>query len=150
MVHALNEVRRVLVKGGFLIDLRPVLDRWPVEISSLHSVQEVGRATDLREPMADDVAANAAMQESLQRGWVVRERQESFSFFYYWDTPNEMQQYINDEWDDVIKIEDELWNALRSSWTVANADARVRVRMKMLITRYRIPDRESRQKGEIP
>jgi hypothetical protein len=140
MVHALNEVRRVLAKDGLLIDRRPMLDRWPVEISSLHSVQEAGRATDLREPIADDQAANDAMQESLQRGWLVRERQETFSFFYYWDTPNEMQEYINDEWDDIIKIEDELWNVLRSSWTVANADARVRLRMKMLITRYQKPD----------
>jgi hypothetical protein len=140
MVHALNEVRRILTKDGFLIDLRPVLDRWPVEISSRYATQEVGRATDLREPVADDEAAHQVMAESLQRGWLVRERLEHFSFFYYWDTPNEMQQYINDEWDDVIKIEDELWNTLRSSWTVANADARVRMRMKMLITRYRKPE----------
>ena len=140
MVHALNEVRRVLIKGGLLIDLRPMLDRWPVEISSPSSVQVVGRATDLREPVSDDEAADATMQESLQRGWLIRERQETFSFFYYWDTPNEMRQYIDDEWNDVIKIEDGLWNALRSSWTVANADARVRLRMKMSIARYRKRD----------
>ena len=41
MVHALAEIRRVLVSDGVLIDLRPLADQWPVEVASLREVQEV-------------------------------------------------------------------------------------------------------------
>ncbi|HEY5268876.1 MAG TPA: hypothetical protein VII97_00945 [Anaerolineales bacterium] len=32
MVHALEEIQRVLAPGGTLLDLRPLADCWPVEI----------------------------------------------------------------------------------------------------------------------
>ena len=137
MVHALNEIRRVLVKSGSLIDLRPVLDRWPIEVTSNSGNHEVGRVTDLPEPVVDDGAADQAMAEAEQHGWFVRERQDVFPFFYYWDTPKEMREYIDKSWDDVIRIEDELWSHLGTSWATANADARVRIRLKMMITGLR-------------
>jgi hypothetical protein len=140
MVHALNEIRRVLVKSGSLIDLRPVLDRWPIEVTSKSGNHEAGRATDLPEPVADDEAAERAMAEAEQLGWFMRERQEVFPFFYYWDTPKEMREYIDETWNDVIHIEDELWRQLGTSWATANADARVRIRLKMMITGLRKQD----------
>jgi hypothetical protein len=48
-----------------------------------------------------------------------------------------MQEYVSDEWSDVIQIEDAVWRELGSVWARAGADARVRLRLKMLITRYR-------------
>ena len=137
MVHALNEIRRVLVTGGSLVDLRPLLDRWPLEVSSNGENREVGRATDLPSPLADDGAANQAMALAEQHGWFLRERQDVFPFFYYWDTPREMQGYIDETWNDVIQVEDDLWSSLRSSWSTANADARVRIRLKMMISSLR-------------
>jgi hypothetical protein len=68
MVHALNEIWRVLVPGGLLIDLRPVLDRWPIEVSSSGGNHEAGQVTDLPEPLADDEAANQAMTEATKLG----------------------------------------------------------------------------------
>jgi hypothetical protein len=133
MVHALNEIRRVLVNDGILIDLRPLLDRWPVEVTSKSGHHEAGRATDLPEALSDDRAADQALADVVQRGWFLHERGDEFPFFYYWDTPREMQEYIDDTWNDVIRIEDELWSHLRSLWATANADARVRIRLKMRI-----------------
>ena len=48
-----------------------------------------------------------------------------------------MQEYIEETWDDVIHIENEVWSSLRSLWATANADARVRMRMKMYIAAWR-------------
>jgi hypothetical protein len=137
MVHALNEIRRVLVAGGILIDLRPVLDKWPIEVASKGENREVGRATDLPEPLADDEAANQAMAETSQKGWLLREHEQVFPFFYYWDTPKEMQEYLDETWDDVIRIEEDLWHRLSSLWATADADALVRIRLKMSIATWR-------------
>src|SRR5512140_943892 len=124
MVHALNEARRAVKTDGLLVDLRPLLDRWPIELASARQQRQVGRATDLAEPLADDAAANAAMAESAASGHWMREQQEEFSLFYYWDTPAEMQEYILEDWYDVIHIEEPVWRDLKSAWASANADAR--------------------------
>jgi hypothetical protein len=137
MVHALHEISRVLAPGGLLIDLRPLLDRWPVEVSWAGGYQEAGRATDLAEPLADDAAANSAMTEFAASGGLRREREESFPLYYYWDTPKEMESYLAEQWSDVIAIEEAVWKNLRSVWAEASADARPRLQVKMFITRYR-------------
>jgi SAM-dependent methyltransferase len=136
MVHALNEIRRVLAPGGVLVDLRPMLDQWPLEVSWRDGYREAGRSTDLKEPRQDDAAANAAMSHAASTGHLRHERQEVFPLFHYWDTPKEMEEHIAEEWDDVIRVEEPVWAELRRSWASANAEARVRLRMKMSITRY--------------
>ena len=137
MVHALEEIHRVLDRSGKLIDLRPLLDRWPVEVASNSLISQAGRVTDLAGPLADDAAADQALAEAESRGWFLREREDVFPFYYYWDTPKEMQEYIDETWNDVIRIEAGLWKDLRSSWATANADVRVRLRLKMKITSLR-------------
>jgi len=137
MVHALDEIRRTLTPDGILIDLRPVEDNWLVEVASQDAVQVAGKLTDVPIGQADDAAAFRAMREVESLGWFVREREQEFSFFYYWDTPSEMKEFIDTEWEDFEKIEDSVLKAAQSVWASANADARVRVRVKMLITRWR-------------
>ena len=137
MVHALSEAQRVLRRGALLVDLRPLLDRWPIEVASPAGRREAGHATDLPEPLADDAAANAAMAEAGASGQWNRELQEAFPLIYYWDTPDEMREYVTEEWSDVIGVDEAVWRALRSAWATAEAQARVCLRMKMLITRYR-------------
>jgi hypothetical protein len=136
MVHALNEIQRVLALAGTLVDLRPLLDQWPIEVSWTGGYQEVGRATDLSEPLEDDAAANAALANETRTGGFDRELDEVFPLFYYWDTPKEMQSYIEENWSDVVSVDEAVWSRLRTAWASANADAHVRLRMKLLITRY--------------
>jgi len=99
MVHALDEIRRVLIPSGLLIDLRPVLERWPVEVAWENRYREVGRLTDLPEGLSDDEAANRAMDETARRNWFALEQGERFSLFYSWDTAKDMEQYLREEWD---------------------------------------------------
>ncbi len=142
MVHALEEVGRVLKSDGLLVDLRPLADRWPVEVVWQGGQVEVGRATDLDEPLSDDAAANSAVDGWVASGRLIRGRSEVFPIYYYWDTPKEMQEYIEEEWSDVIRVDETIWKGLRSTWATANPEARVRLRVKMLISSYRL-DRAS-------
>src|SRR5512143_1844565 len=107
MVHALSEIRRVLAPDGILIDLRPLADNWRVEVVSLREVKRTGHVLDLPEQTDSDVASNEAMQEVEQRGWFKREQDELFPFMYSWDTPSEMEEFINDDWKDFIALDDE-------------------------------------------
>ena len=136
MVHALDEIRRTLTPNGILIDLRPVEDNWLVEVASQEAVQVAGKLTDVPIGKADDEAAFRAMREVESRGWFVKEREQEFSFFYYWDTPSEMKEFMETEWEDFEKIEEDVYRAAQSLWSLANADAQVRVRVKMLITSW--------------
>ena len=137
MVHALSEIRRTLVPNGILIDLRPVLDRWSIEVASAREIRETGRMQDFEFGLADDRAANQSMTQAEQNGWFVREQEEFFSYVYSWDTPKEMEEWINEEWEDFIGLDEETQKSTRSAWAIGDADSRVRLRMKMLITRWR-------------
>jgi hypothetical protein len=137
MVHALEEIKRTLVPRGLLIDLRPLLGNWPVEVAWGNEYREVGRLIDLPEALADDEAANHAIDEVARRNWFKLEQGERFSLFYSWDTANDMEEFLSEEWDGFVQMEEEVSKAAKSAWAVANADARVRVRVEMMIDRWR-------------
>ncbi len=98
MVHALDEIRRVLAPGGILLDIRPLSDRWPIEVASGRSVKETGRMEDFPEPRSADQASNAAMSEAEARGWFMRVQEARFPFFYSWDRPSEMEEFVAEDW----------------------------------------------------
>jgi len=136
MVHALDEILRTLKPNGILIDLRPVSSNWSVEVSSSTGYQLAGSLNDMPAGLADDEAAFNAMREVESRRWYIKEKEEEFAFFYYWDTPSEMKEFMETEWEDFEKIDEDVFQRTKSLWAVANADARVRVRVKMLITKW--------------
>ena len=78
MVHALSEIRRTLKLNGILIDLRPVLDRWQIEVASIRESRETGRMQDFLVGLADDEAANQSVAYAAQNGWFTREQKDFF------------------------------------------------------------------------
>jgi SAM-dependent methyltransferase len=137
MVHALEEIRRVLVPDGILIDLRPLADNWRVEVVSLREIKRTGWVEDLPTQTNGDLAANEAMQVVEKRGWFKREQDELFPLFYSWDTPSEMEEFVDDDWQDFVGLTEDTKRATRSAWAVADADSRVRVRVEILIARWK-------------
>ena len=138
MVHALSEIWRVLVPDGILLDLRPLSGRLPIEIVSARAIREVGHLQDLEDCLRDDEAANHAMAQAEGQGWFIRQAEDSFPFVYSWDTPSEMEEWIETEWQDYTRLDDESKQAALSAWASADADARVQVKVKMLITRWKV------------
>jgi hypothetical protein len=138
MVHALNEIRRVLVPDGILIDIRPLMDRWRIEVISEREVRETGRVQDFPIGLADDEAANRAIAQASENGWFSRDGQDFFSYSYSWDTPGEMEEWIDTEWENFVLMEEETKRATRSAWALGDADARVRLWVKMLIAKWNV------------
>ena len=137
MVHALEEVRRVLKPDGILIDIRPLNGQWPIEVASTRESRETGHVDDLPEPLNADKASNKAMKEVEAHGWFNREQEEYFPFFYSWDTPSEREEFIADDWSDFIALNENTKMATRSAWAIADADSRVQVRVTILITKWK-------------
>ena len=137
MVHALSEIRRVLLPDGILIDLRPILDQWQIEVISTRELRETGRVRDFPIGLADDEAANRSVAQAEAQGWFIREQEEFFSYTYSWDTPKEMEEWIEEEWHGFIDLDEDAKRATRSAWALGDADTQVRVKVKMLITRWR-------------
>jgi hypothetical protein len=138
MVHALSEIRRVLVPDGFMIDLRPLSGRSPIEIVSARASLVAGHLQDLEDCIRDDVTANQRMTQAEQQGWFLRQAEDFFPFVYSWDTPGEMEDWVENEWQDYTQLDNESKQATRSAWASADADARVQIRLQMLITRWRV------------
>jgi hypothetical protein len=137
MVHALEEIKRSLGPNGTLIDLRPLADRWPVEVTTVEAVHETGRLTDLPAGLSDDEAANSAMEETARLGWFIRQEEHIFQMYIYWDDPQEMSTYMSERWADFVKLETETLQATQLAWEETNEEKHVRIQMKMLLTRWR-------------
>ena len=149
-MHALKEIERILVPGGILIDLRPVLDRWSIDVSSARTARETGRVQDFEIGLADDLAANQAITQAGQNGWFAREQEEYFSYIYSWDSATELEKWIEEEWNDFIGLDEATRRATRSAWATADGDARVQLNVKMLITRWRKRENEDSEVSRIP
>ncbi len=137
MVHALEEIRRVLTTDGVLVDLRPLGDRWRVEVFSARETRQTGTMTDLPAGIDDDNAANRAMTEGERKGWFLREREELFPIYYIWDSASEMEAWIDEEWEGFVSLGEETRQATRSTWALGDADSQVRVEVKVLITHWK-------------
>jgi len=136
-VHALQGIWRVLISDGILLDLRSISDRWPIEVASARNIQVTGHVLDLPASLADDEAANQAIAQAAEKGWFSKEQEEFFPYYYSWDSPDEMEDYIEEAWEDYIGLDEATMRTTSSVWALADADARVRVRTKILITRWR-------------
>jgi hypothetical protein len=137
MVHALDEIRRVLIPSGGLIDLRPLLDQWPLQVISENIRIETGRLIDLQAGLGDDEAANHAFKEASRRGWFITEDEQSYPLFYYWDSPEEMREHLKEDWGNFSQLEDQVYIATQKAWENLGTDHRVGIRLKMLQTCWR-------------
>jgi hypothetical protein len=48
-----------------------------------------------------------------------------------------MKEFMEEEWEDFEKLEEDVYRKTSALWVSSGADARVRVRVKMLITLWK-------------
>jgi hypothetical protein len=136
MVHALEEIHRVLTPSGALLDLRPLADRWPVEIVERDHIFKTGRLTDLPLGLSDDQAANLSVETASRTGLYSRVKEFIFSLNIYWDDPDEMIVYVSEKWADYLFMDNEIQKKTQDAWERSGIDRKVRIKLKMLLTRW--------------
>ena len=91
MVHALEEIRRLLQSDGCLIDIHPIRDgliKILLQHDLLFTSTDPGSATDERINPADQ-----ALREVVQRGLYLIEGTEEFAVIAYASSTSELQDY---------------------------------------------------------
>jgi SAM-dependent methyltransferase len=131
MVHALKEIHRVLRPGGKMIDLRPVADRWPIELLSDTDSEVFGQLVDLPAVLADDAACEVALGQARSNAWFALEEVKVFEFPYLWDSPDELKAYRDENWQDYHDLPADEFERLEKSFESTTSNARIGIRRTM-------------------
>ncbi len=130
MVHALQEVHRVLKPHGLLIDLRPAASHRRAGLGLGRSWQLVGV---MRESLDDDHAADAAIATVLRRGLFRPLRRQRFNLDRVLDAVDEFRLWIRD-FSRVEKYGDHEWLIQRLEHAQARTKRRRKITVRGLMT----------------
>jgi hypothetical protein len=90
MVHALEEIHRLLKPTGTLIDIHPVAESSPMELHHNEKIDLVG-SLSIRQWCVDYQEADNALAEITQRGLFAVEREALFDSLTHYTTIEEMR-----------------------------------------------------------
>jgi len=130
MVHALQEAHRVLTAHGTLIDLRPAASHRRAGIGLGRSWRLVGA---LRESLAEDRAANRAIETVIRRGLFKSRSRVGFDLDRVMDSLDEFRLWIED-FSRVVKYGDHAWLVSRLERALARAKRKPRLTVRGLMT----------------
>lgn len=89
MVHALEEIHRLLKPDGFLIDIHPVAEHSQIEIHQNGKIDLVGHL-EVDQWCVDFDEADKALGEIIRRGVFAIEEKGNFDTLTYYDSAIEM------------------------------------------------------------
>jgi len=98
MVHALEEIHRLLKPAGVLIDIHPVSESSPIEIHQSGQIDLVGYLS-VRQWCIDFQQADNALTEIAQRGLFAVERERVLDSLTYYDSAAEMLTSVKESID---------------------------------------------------
>ena len=98
MVHALEEIHRLLKPAGALIDLHPVAEVSPIEIHHTGKIDLVGHLS-VRQWCIDYQQADDALADVKRRGLFAVEQERVFDSLTYYDSAAEMGAALKESID---------------------------------------------------
>ena len=98
MVHALEEIHRLLKPNGVLIDIHPVAEASPIEIHQSGNIDLVGYLS-VRQWCIDFQQADNALTEITQRGLFAVEQEGVFDSLTYYSSAEEMRTSLKESID---------------------------------------------------
>ena len=134
MVHALQEIHRVLKMGGSLIDLRPAISNRIVEIELSYARLHVGEI-DSVVTIPDHLAADRALQNQIAAGLFRAEYEENFELVTELDTLADLLEYAASLRQSVLP--EAVLQRVEAIIADETEDFSIRTRREMVIARYR-------------
>jgi hypothetical protein len=98
MVHALEEIHRLVKPSGILIDIHPVAESSPIEIYQGGQIDLAGDLS-VRQWCTDYEQADSALTEITQRGLFAAERESVFDSLTHYDSVEEMRTALKESID---------------------------------------------------
>ncbi len=141
MVHALAETWRVLKPGGRLLDLRPYSTGWPLEVVT-PDTQILAGPLDDSIGIDLDIASDNAIQEALQHGWFQEETSTTFDYTYYWDTVDDMHDFLQENWKKSATVPGALLSKAHRLVQSAGGPVQIRIRRTMTLASYTKPTKQ--------
>jgi hypothetical protein len=135
MVHALAESWRVLAAEGTLIDIRPYLGNMRLEVLSEQGDRLAGLADDSA-LVSDYKAVMRTLDQGVRDGRFFKEEEQFFDFAYYWDTLEDFEVYVQENWVN-RRVPKKLLRKARKMEVDAEGSTRIRIRDERVIARYR-------------
>jgi hypothetical protein len=135
MVHALEESWRVLAAEGMLIDIRPRLGNMRLEVLSEQGDRLAGLADDSA-LVSDYKAVMRTLDQGVRDGRFFKEEEQFFDFAYYWDTLEDFEVYVQENWVN-RRVPKKLLRKARKMEVDAEGSTRIRIRDERVIARYR-------------
>ena len=137
MVNALKEAWRVLTPRGVLLDLRPLAQDMPIEIASQGNIAVTGFVDGAPGKPHDD-ACDVSLERVQGEGWFASEHQRVFDLPVYFDTVDDMQRYLEENFRvRHAALECDVLEHTRRTLARGTEGARVRLRHRLLLARYR-------------
>ena len=103
MVHALEEIHRLLRPNGTLIDIHPYASPSIVQVVQNGEILFAEPKRDISDEHEGVLAAEDALSEVVEREVFLVERAEEFDFYSYGPTVLSLRQF----WDEYNEYEDE-------------------------------------------
>jgi hypothetical protein len=135
MVHALEKIHRLLSAAGVLIDIHPSAEPPSIQVRVAGEIHDGGW---LRE--SDDYLeyedADRALQQVIDDGLFVLERQARFSFVTHAPSLRDLQAHLEDEWQDAY-IEETTLRLIEDLMRTRERDKEILLRESVRIARLR-------------
>jgi hypothetical protein len=103
MVHALEEIHRLLKPNGFLIDIHPVAEHSSIEIHRNGEIELAGHL-EVEQWCVDFREADNALTEIVDRGMFTVEQKGMFDALTYYDSAAEMGTALKESIHKYVRV----------------------------------------------